>query len=109
MAAEFTGRCACGAIRYEVTAEPIVMFNCHCRDCQRTTGGGSPKYYDTASEMVGENQREFCPEAKISAATLREIQKSGRLTDRASVATIVQDGIDWIHLLARWRDVARIS
>jgi hypothetical protein len=74
-----TGGCACGAIRYEVTAEPIVMFNCHCRDCQQTTGGpytpvfyvpakafkitkGSPKYYDTTSELVGENQRGFCPE-----------------------------------------------
>lgn len=79
MAAKFTGGCACGAICYEVTAEPIVMFNCHCRDCQKTTGRpytpvfyvpakafkitkGSPKYYDTASEMVGENQRRFCPE-----------------------------------------------
>jgi hypothetical protein len=76
---KFTDGCACGAIRYEVTAESIVMFNCHCRDCQKTTGGpytpvfyvpakafritkGSPKYYDTASEMVGENQRGFCPE-----------------------------------------------
>ena len=79
MPAKFTGGCACGAIRYEVSAEPIVMFNCHCRDCRKTTGGpytpvfyvpanafkitkGSPKYYDTPSEMVGENQRGFCPE-----------------------------------------------
>lgn len=36
-----TGGCACGAIRYEVTAEPIVTFNCHCRDCQKTTGGAT--------------------------------------------------------------------
>jgi hypothetical protein len=39
MSTNFTGGCACGAIRYEVSAEPIVMFNCHCRDCQKTTGG----------------------------------------------------------------------
>jgi hypothetical protein len=69
----------CGAIRYECNAEPITMFNCHCRDCQRTTGGafgavvyvpakafkitkGSPHYYSTTSEMVGHNKRGFCPE-----------------------------------------------
>jgi hypothetical protein len=34
MPAPFSGGCACGAIRYECSAEPIVMGNCHCRDCQ---------------------------------------------------------------------------
>jgi len=35
----FTGGCACGAIRYECTAEPLEMFQCHCRDCQGASGG----------------------------------------------------------------------
>lgn len=37
----FTGGCACGAIRYTCTAKPdeIRMFRCHCRDCQRVSGG----------------------------------------------------------------------
>ncbi|PYJ25771.1 MAG: aldehyde-activating protein, partial [Verrucomicrobia bacterium] len=34
----FTGGCSCGAIRYECDAEPIMMFKCHCRDCQQGTG-----------------------------------------------------------------------
>ena len=29
------GGCHCGAIRYEITAEPIVTYACHCTDCQR--------------------------------------------------------------------------
>jgi hypothetical protein len=36
----FTGGCVCGAIRYECSAEPIMMFKCQCRDCQQVTGGG---------------------------------------------------------------------
>lgn len=35
----FTGGCVCGAVRYGCTAEPVMMFKCHCRDCQRVTGG----------------------------------------------------------------------
>ena len=26
---DFSGGCACGAIRYECTAEPAMMFKCH--------------------------------------------------------------------------------
>ena len=33
-----TGACACGAIRYEVTGEPFLVHNCHCKSCQRLTG-----------------------------------------------------------------------
>jgi hypothetical protein len=32
------GGCACGAIRYELTASPLIVHACHCRDCQRITG-----------------------------------------------------------------------
>jgi hypothetical protein len=38
MSALHAGGCACGAIRYEVSAEPLFALNCHCRDCQRETG-----------------------------------------------------------------------
>ncbi len=78
MPAKCTGGRACGEIRYECTAEPIVMFNCHCRDCQRASGGpytgvvyvpakafkitkGSPSYYSTSSKAMGNNKRGFCP------------------------------------------------
>jgi len=75
----FTGGCACGAIRYECTAEPLAMLQCHCRDCQRATGGacsyvvivpaesfkftrGLPCYHFTTSAAVGQHKRGFCAE-----------------------------------------------
>jgi hypothetical protein len=32
------GGCACGAVRYRLTAEPLFVHCCHCRSCQRQTG-----------------------------------------------------------------------
>jgi hypothetical protein len=40
MSQTVAGGCACGAIRYETDATPVVMLNCHCRDCQRASGSG---------------------------------------------------------------------
>ena len=33
------GGCACRAIRYSLTHSPLIVHACHCRDCQRLTGG----------------------------------------------------------------------
>ncbi len=33
------GGCACGAVRYELAESPMIVHACHCRDCQRITGG----------------------------------------------------------------------
>ncbi len=32
------GGCACGAVRYESSAAPVLTAHCHCRDCQRSSG-----------------------------------------------------------------------
>jgi hypothetical protein len=37
--AAFDGGCACGAVRYRLTSEPMFVHCCHCRDCQQQTGG----------------------------------------------------------------------
>jgi len=40
MANTLTGACLCGAVRYECSAQPLMSGNCHCRDCQKSSGGG---------------------------------------------------------------------
>ena len=83
MKTPFTGGCSCGAIRYESAAEPIMMFKCHCRDCQQATGGafvpgmllpreafrftrGQLRYHFTPSAAGGQPKRGFCAECGSS-------------------------------------------
>ena len=33
-----TGGCSCGAIRYEVTSFPLLLYTCNCTDCQSASG-----------------------------------------------------------------------
>jgi hypothetical protein len=77
MSEAYTGGCACGAIRYSVNAEPIVMLDCQCRQCQRESGTGHASHltfqcddplvegHATHWEMVGDGgvvkRRSFCP------------------------------------------------
>ncbi|OYX51103.1 MAG: hypothetical protein B7Y90_02100 [Alphaproteobacteria bacterium 32-64-14] len=32
------GGCMCGALRYEVSAPPLMVYNCHCTNCQKIGG-----------------------------------------------------------------------
>ena len=41
---EQTGGCYCGAVRYVLSAPPLLQAQCHCRPCQHIAGGG-PQYF----------------------------------------------------------------
>jgi hypothetical protein len=74
-----TGGCACGAIRYECSAEPLFMLFCRCRDCQRATGSpfasnvwfptettkfvkGDPKSHVIEAHTGQPSRHDFCGE-----------------------------------------------
>ena len=38
MAQKLSAGCVCGAIHYECSADPVIVLNCHCRDCQQASG-----------------------------------------------------------------------
>jgi hypothetical protein len=61
------GGCQCRALRYRITAPPLGVYNCHCKDCQRASGAthtismfvrredvvklsGEPAAYDKAAD-----------------------------------------------------------
>ena len=72
-----TGGCQCGGLRYQCSAEPLFTGNCHCRECQKATGGaytpalavpvnavkitGAAKYYESPADSGNTFSRGFCP------------------------------------------------
>jgi hypothetical protein len=50
MSKPYTGGCSCGAIRYEISDEPLLMNDCQCRDCQRKSGTGHGSYLTFADK-----------------------------------------------------------
>jgi hypothetical protein len=76
MPQKLSGGCACGAIRYECDADPVIMMNCHCRDCQKASGSayaaivvvpkaaiqicGEPRYHKAVGQSGKATERGFC-------------------------------------------------
>ena len=74
----FSGGCACGSIRYTGAREPIAMLNCHCKDCQVSSGApfasgvvvmtadlevtGTPKAHSVRASSGALATRSFCPD-----------------------------------------------
>jgi hypothetical protein len=103
---ERSGNCLCGAVRYRLTAEPIVARICWCRDCQRLAANGSVNALVPAAalEVTGEltdftmtadsgNQttRQFCARcgshlfARSSARPQFAVIRVGTLDEPSSV------------------------
>lgn len=91
MTTPMLGGCACGAIRYNTTAGPILMLHCHCRDCQRASGGpfsafvlvptdaftlvqGSLRFHASPSEAGGQTHRGFCLECGSPVQVITDSQ-----------------------------------
>lgn len=77
MSEVYAGGCACGAIRYEISGEPLFENHCQCRDCQRESGTGHGSYltfprrnvelrgeaahWDIVADSGNLKTRAFCP------------------------------------------------
>jgi hypothetical protein len=125
MSNAFTGGCACGAIRYEISSEPLFSNHCQCRDCQRKSGTGHGSYMTFPSreavklkgeaahwDMVGDSgnvkTRAFCPacgspvyllfKAMPDIFTIHAASLDDPARFKPQVVTYGVRGYDWDHL-----------
>ena len=47
-----TGGCQCGRVRYRADASAAEAYLCHCRMCQRATGGFAASFVHVSAEAV---------------------------------------------------------
>jgi len=81
-----TGGCQCGALRYEITQAPLMVYTCHCTDCQRMTSSafslgcvlpdgafrlvqGEPKGVQRTTGSGRVSTRWVCPECGVWVCT----------------------------------------
>lgn len=96
------GGCQCGAVRYRVTATPVVFYFCHCTECQRHTSSafgeslrvrrgdldieGTMKTFVRISEACNRREGHFCPDCGVrivhgTAGSAMVNVKAGTLDD----------------------------
>ena len=71
------GGCQCGKVRFHIESQPIVVYTCHCTDCQQQSSSafgisvwvsvqsfildkGQLKFWTTLSESGNSKQCSFC-------------------------------------------------
>lgn len=80
-----TGGCLCGAVRYEIAADPLVVRACWCTDCQKVAAGnatvnvvfpaeavtieGRLVDYPSTADSGNTMHRGFCPQCGTPVTT----------------------------------------
>jgi hypothetical protein len=105
---ERTGGCACGSVRFKISAPFLAVGACHCTDCQKASGGGpnyvglapvtavsvtkgEPRTYRTSGDSGAEVRRVFCADCgtplwSVPAHEQFMPVKLGALDDRSGLS-----------------------
>jgi len=127
------GGCLCGQIRYETDAEPVMTMLCHCKNCQKQSGGafsvnicvpmaalavhGTLKTYEDHGDSGNPKLRHFCPDcgspimSEIAAFQDFAILKAGTLDDTAGFIPTTEFFCDsaqgWVELAGERKKIPR--
>ena len=118
------GGCSCGAVRYRLNAEPLIVHCCHCLNCQKQTGSGfvinvlvetehvevfsgEPQAVDVPRDDGSAQQIFRCPDCQVavfSQYTYPQVRfvRAGTLDDPASIEPDVhiftRSKLPWVKL-----------
>lgn len=101
-----TGGCLCGAVKYKISAEPLLSRICWCRTCQKISGNGTANVifpsaaievsgtmscFTSSADSGNQISRHFCPVcgthlfASSSASPQLRVVRQGTMTDPSSI------------------------
>ncbi|MBK6707942.1 MAG: GFA family protein [Sphingomonadales bacterium] len=119
------GGCNCGAVRYQIEGNPVVVAQCHCKNCQRQSGsafsvnlmvpvagvtstGELAVYEDRDTRSGNAVYRKFCGKcgspifSDLAEGNGMTIVKVGTLDDPAPFAPVVSvwtsTKMPWVEL-----------
>jgi hypothetical protein len=124
MSSKYAGGCNCGAIRYEIDAEPLMAGYCQCRDCQHQSGTGhgshigfprpavklqgKATHWEKAADSGNIATRAFCPTCGSPVYSTNSgmpdffVVEAGSLDEPARFApqmvVYTSSGLAWDHL-----------
>ena len=125
MPAPYKGGCQCGAVRFEISAEPLTAYVCHCITCQKQSGsafgmaivvptdaiavleGGTSTFIKTA-DSGRESDCVFCPKCgnrlfhHIKAGAAMSMVKTGLLDDASDIIPVAHlwtsRALNWVTI-----------
>ena len=125
MSAPYSGSCQCGAMKFEITAEPLTVYVCHCNACKKQSGGafgmamvvpadsvkmtqGTPKVYVKTAQSGRTAECDFCPECgnrlfhRLGAGVPIVLVKTGVIENAGDLKPAVhlwtEEADDWITI-----------
>lgn len=122
------GGCACGALRYQLTAAPLMIYNCHCTNCQKITGSaftisatvpeaalaftqGTPRRVEWTADSGNARFGLFCGDCGSRIAN-GQVPSIGMLSLRAGTfddtAWVEPVGDIWTRSAQRWLKFERL-